>query len=50
MSFKKALEHTLKREGCYANHGKDRGKETYKGISRKYHPKWPGWELIDEAK
>lgn len=28
----------------------DRGKETYKGISRKFHPDWKGWALIDKAR
>lgn len=27
----------------------DRGKQTYAGISRRYHPNWPGWELVDRG-
>lgn len=28
----------------------DRGGETYKGIARKFWPKWAGWKIIDEYK
>lgn len=28
----------------------DNGKETYKGVSRKWHPDWTGWRIIDEHK
>lgn len=41
---------TLAHEGGYANHPKDKGGETYKGISRKFHPTWKGWIIIDECK
>lgn len=37
-------------EGCYVNHPRDRGKETYGGISRRSFPKWYGWQYIDQAK
>lgn len=37
-------------EGGYSNNLKDKGKETYDGISRANWPKWPGWVLIDGAK
>jgi lysozyme family protein len=37
-------------ESGYANNLKDRGKETYCGISRLNWPKWSGWVLIDGAK
>lgn len=50
MSFLKALEIVLKREGNYVNDERDDGKETYKGISRYYHPNWEGWEIVDMAK
>jgi len=46
--FPLALAGTLKHEGGYANDPHDRGGETYRGISRKYHPSWPGWKRIDE--
>lgn len=32
------------------NHWADRGGETYAGISRVHHPRWPGWEIIDIAR
>lgn len=37
-------------EGGYSDLAVDRGGETYRGISRKFHPNWPGWEAIDEIK
>ena len=49
-SFKKALEHMLKFEGGYANDPNDSGGETFRGVSRRNWPKWPGWPLIDRAK
>ena len=48
--FKKALTETLRHEGGYVNDPKDPGGETYKGISRKNHPDWEGWNIIDEKK
>lgn len=47
VDFKIAYNKTLKNEGGYANNPKDRGGETYKGIARKFHPNWKGWEYID---
>lgn len=38
------------REGGYANVPGDRGGETYRGISRKFHPQWDGWETLDNRK
>jgi len=37
-------------EGGYVNHPNDPGGETYKGISRRAHPNWAGWRLIDQKK
>ncbi len=37
-------------EGGYVNDPDDRGGETYKGISRRFHPQWAGWKRIDSAK
>lgn len=37
-------------EGGYSNNPVDYGKETYKGISRRFHPEWEGWEIIDGYK
>ncbi len=48
--FYRALEIVLKREGNYVNDKRDAGEETYKGISRHYHPDWEGWEIVDMAK
>lgn len=45
--FDKALSKVLAHEGGYVNHPDDPGGETYCGISRKNHPEWPGWALID---
>ena len=36
-----------KSEGGYANMEGDSGGETYKGISRKWFPKWEGLKIID---
>jgi len=37
-------------EGGYANNPADKGKETYCGISRRFHPTWSGWNVIDDKK
>jgi len=34
-------------EGDYSNDPHDQGGETYKGISRKFHPDWGGWSILD---
>lgn len=34
-------------EGGYANVANDKGGETYCGISRRWHPTWGGWLLVD---
>jgi lysozyme family protein len=39
---------TMKVEGGYSNNPTDKGGETYKGISRKMHPEWTGWNIIDK--
>lgn len=49
-SFDKAFDLTMGHEGGYANNPKDRGGETYKGIARKYWPKWSGWAILDAIK
>ncbi len=48
--FESILGETLKYEGGYSNDPDDQGGETYNGISRKHHPNWKGWELIDDFK
>lgn len=50
MGFNEALKHTLGFEGGYANDPADSGGETFRGVSRKSWPKWPGWVLIDQTK
>ena len=34
-------------EGGYSNHPADPGGETYRGISRRAHPNWDGWRLLN---
>lgn len=46
-SFLTALNLTLKHEGGYSNNPKDKGGETYQGISRNFHPDWIGWSWLD---
>ncbi len=48
--FEIALARTLRFEGGYANNPNDTGGETYRGIARKFHSTWPGWQIIDTAK
>ena len=48
--FEIAFDETMQFEGGYANDPDDKGGETYRGISRKYHGTWPGWKIIDEFK
>lgn len=48
--WQRALDFTLSCEGGYSNHPADRGGETFRGISRKNFPAWPGWTTIDQAK
>lgn len=49
-SFEEAFNKTMGHEGGYSNDPDDAGGETYRGISRRYHPSWEGWKIIDEAK
>jgi len=37
-------------EGGYSNDPDDAGRETYKGISRRFNPSWSGWIIIDSEK
>jgi lysozyme family protein len=45
--FSIAYQKTSVFEGGYSNDARDRGGETYKGISRKFHPDWGGWSILD---
>jgi lysozyme family protein len=47
---KKIINNTLKNEGYYSNVEGDTGGETYRGISRVYHPRWSGWTIVDKYK
>lgn len=49
-NFNIAYERTAKFEGEYGNDPVDAGGETYAGISRRAHPKWDGWKIVDEMK
>lgn len=48
--FINAFRKTIDREGGYVNDPDDPGGETYKGVARKMHSKWPGWSTIDLLK
>jgi lysozyme family protein len=48
--FETAFDITMGHEGGYSKDPDDVGGETYRGISRVYHPEWDGWAVIDEAK
>jgi len=48
--FNLAYQNTMISEGGYSNVAADRGGETYMGISRKNHPHWLGWPVIDSYK
>lgn len=48
--FLKSYDKLKVYEGVYSNNPLDKGGETFRGISRPYHPEWKGWELIDAAK
>ncbi len=47
MGFKQGLEKVLEHEGYYSNDSRDNGGETYRGISRRWFPKWGGWSVVD---
>ncbi len=48
--FRKSYGKLKVYEGLYSDIAKDNGGETYMGISRKFHPEWQGWAIIDSAK
>jgi lysozyme family protein len=49
--FLPAYERMIKDEGGYKLHKVegDRGGQTYAGIARNYHARWPGWDYIDRG-
>lgn len=48
--FGEALLPVLAHEGGYVHDPADAGGETYRGISRRYHPDWTGWAVIDASR
>lgn len=48
--FGYCYDHSMLIEGGWVNHPKDPGKETYKGISRRFWSGWGGWPIIDAIK
>jgi len=48
--FERAFARTMGHEGGYVYDPDDAGGETYMGISRRFHPRWPGWKTIDEIR
>jgi lysozyme family protein len=48
--FDKTYGATVKIEGGYVHDPADSGGETYRGISRRAWPDWPGWPRIDASK
>lgn len=48
--FRRAFDRLDQLEGGWADNPNDRGGETYRGISRKWFPLWPGWARVDAAK
>lgn len=49
-NFETAWAQTDLAEGFYSHRKDDKGGETYRGISRKFNPGWPGWAIIDKYK
>ena len=47
--YVRCLIFTMSAEGSYSFREADTGLQTYKGISRKWNPKWIGWVIIDKA-
>ena len=50
MDFEDAYAAMINHEGGYANVKGDPGGETYKGVTRRSFPDWPGWPLVEQAK
>ena len=47
--YVRCLIFTMSAEGSYSYREVDKGLQTYKGISRKWNPKWIGWVIVDKA-
>ncbi|MBN2123540.1 MAG: hypothetical protein JW821_04555 [Deltaproteobacteria bacterium] len=48
--FDEAFQRTAAMEGGYVDDPDDAGGETYKGIARRFNPRWEGWRIIDDLK
>ena len=48
--FDIAYGETEIREGGYVNDSVDKGGETHRGVTRKYHPDWAGWKIVEQIK
>lgn len=50
--FNKAFDDVLRTEGGYqeVNDPDDPGGRTYAGVSYRWHPDWPGWEVLDQGR
>jgi lysozyme family protein len=48
--FEIAFGETEINEGGYVNDPVDEGGETYRGVTRRFHPDWPGWAIVDKHK
>lgn len=49
-AFSRISPHEYTSDNYYSNDPDDKGKETYMSISRKHHPKFKGWAIIDAAR
>ena len=47
--YVRCLLFTMSAEGSFSYREADTGGMTYKGISRKWNPKWIGWVIVDKA-
>ena len=48
--FHQAFDNTMEIEGGYSDKSTDRGGVTYRGITKRFFPDWPGWSTVDAAK
>lgn len=49
--FEQSFQRLMKDEGfVLSDHAADKGGQTFAGVSRKFHPDWEGWRLIDAGK
>ena len=48
--FERAFDRSLLAKSGYVERPDDNSGEAYKGVSRRFHPSWDGWEIIDALK